>query len=82
MCDCIKEMNDLLKDRNGVLVTTLFGTSKCCLWVDREKTGRGTKKPPAVIASYCPMCGEKYPLTDPQRSQGATDASQSPGRNS
>lgn len=62
MCDCIAEMNTILAENNGGLVTTLFANpERVCVEVYQLKTGRGTKKPPRVLATFCPMCGAHYP---------------------
>lgn len=61
MCDCIKTMDEQLAPLNGALVTTfLANPAVCVLEVYQLKTGRGQKKPPKVLASFCPMCGVKY----------------------
>jgi len=42
-----------------MLVTTLFGEPKCVIHtmkVDDKKRG----KPPSMLASFCPFCGERY----------------------
>lgn len=60
-CACISEMNAMLAKHNGALVTTLFGNpERTCVEVYQLKTGRGTKKPPKALASFCPFCGQKY----------------------
>ncbi len=64
-CTCISEMNAKLDDHNGALVTTMFGKpERTCVEVYQVKTGRGTKKPPKALASFCPFCGQKYAEED------------------
>lgn len=61
MCECVKEMNDMLADHNGGIVTTLFpAPDRACVEVYSLKTFRGSKKPPKVLATFCPFCGERY----------------------
>lgn len=60
-CDCIADMNAKLGEHNGGVVATMFGSPrKVCVEVYQLKTGRGTKKPPRVVASFCPFCGVFY----------------------
>lgn len=60
-CTCISEMNAKLAEHNGALVTTMFSNPvRTCVEVYQVKTGRGTKKPPKALASYCPFCGAQY----------------------
>lgn len=63
-CDCIDKVNKALAPHNGELdlVYQLFkGRSLTQIATMPVKTGRGTKKPPLLTATYCPFCGEKYP---------------------
>lgn len=61
MCSCIAEMNERLKEHNGGIVCTMFGSpSRAVVEVYQLETGRGKKRPPKAIASFCPFCGEKY----------------------
>lgn len=58
-CDCIRTMNTRVAERNGHLVTTLFGTPRAVIGsekIDSRKRGR----PPGAIASFCPFCGAPY----------------------
>lgn len=69
-CTCIAEMNARLADHNGGLVCTLFGSpQRVAVEVYQLETGRGKKRPPKAIASYCPFCGTSYdqnPALPPQ----------------
>lgn len=60
MCNCINTTNALLKEHNGQLVCTLFGEPSRVvietIKLDPKKRG----KSPAMLASYCPFCGEEY----------------------
>jgi hypothetical protein len=59
MCDCVKEVDAMLRDKNAVLVTTLFGDPKVVIQtVKLEPRKRGSL--PYMLASYCPFCGEAY----------------------
>ena len=61
MCNCIADFNAQMEPHNGGLVTTMFGKpERCCVETYPLKTGRGVKKPPKAIASFCPFCGEEY----------------------
>lgn len=61
MCDCVTDLNARLKaEHNGILITTLFGSpTRCTVGVDKLDT-KVRKRPPVVIASFCPFCGEAY----------------------
>jgi hypothetical protein len=65
MCDCIKQMDEALKDRNLEVNSTLplFGKpSKVVshlVFVDESKKKRG-EKAPLIDFHFCPFCGEKY----------------------
>lgn len=60
MCDCIKTTNAMLREHNCHLVSTMFSKPEVVVVetvkIDSKKRG----KPPLVLASYCPFCGEKY----------------------
>lgn len=61
MCNCIAEMNAKLQEHNGGIVHTMFlHPARAVVEVYRLKTGRGTRRPPKVIASFCPFCGDEY----------------------
>lgn len=61
MCNCIAEMNGKLAEHNGGIVCTMFGKPpRAAIEVYQLETGRGKKRPPKAIASFCPFCGEKY----------------------
>lgn len=61
MCDCIKTTNELLaKEHNGELVVTLFGNPQRTSIEVQKLDSKKRVKPPRLIASYCPFCGEKY----------------------
>lgn len=58
-CNCIEKVDAKLAEHNVALVTSLFGEPKCAVEVykvDAKKRG----KPPVMMASYCPFCGESY----------------------
>lgn len=59
MCDCIAKMNERLREHNGVLVTTLFGTPKAVIGTEKLDSKK-RQRPPVTIASFCPYCGEEY----------------------
>lgn len=68
-CDCVRMMNEALKERNAVLETVLLGPMAGRVWIQTlplEKK-RGFKAP-GIIPQFCPFCGEGYeeqgPLMD------------------
>lgn len=67
MCDCIKEIDVLLAEKNGRLGLTIRiheGLMQGVPTILVEKCEPRGKKPPAMLPSYCPFCGEKYPGRD------------------
>jgi hypothetical protein len=60
-CKCFERFNAKYKEFNGELnYNMLDNPPRVLLATLQIKTGRGQKKPPHVVASYCPFCGEKY----------------------
>lgn len=65
MCNCIDQMNDLLRKENLCVNRTLplFGKpSKVVsnlLFADESKKKRG-EKAPMIDFHFCPFCGEEY----------------------
>jgi hypothetical protein len=71
-CKCIREMNEILQANWQSLDTIVcpfvraspatfeFGppTLRCIVSTVREK--QQGRKPPPMIAEYCPFCGQKY----------------------
>ena len=64
MCECIRQVNERLKEHNGRLtiglgITPSMGVvARLLLGVEKaNKSDR--RKPPAVSASHCPFCGDK-----------------------
>jgi hypothetical protein len=71
MCDCITEMNTMLKPHNtrisvGIAFNTKAGTSRAYPVIDTEKIDKQDRKRKAVqpIPTYCPFCGERYVKSD------------------
>ncbi len=61
MCDCINQMDALLAEKNTGVVFTMFGKPPRMLVATYQRErGRGKPKETALIAAYCPCCGEKY----------------------
>jgi len=61
MCECIAKVNEQMKQHNTMLVFTLLGSpSRVIIDTVQVEAGRGKKKAAAVIASFCPFCGERY----------------------
>lgn len=66
MCNCADEINEDLKPRNARLA---FGFSLnrgtgalnvAPALIETEKIAPRGKKPPTVMATFCPFCGVKY----------------------
>lgn len=63
-CDCIEQFNKILKPKNARIEQAFSCFPKVELTgalISVEKLGRG-KRPPLVVASFCPFCGTKYPV--------------------
>lgn len=60
MCDCIREMNDHLREHNTAIVVPLLGETRAMVETYQIETGRGKKRAARVFANYCPFCGGKY----------------------
>jgi hypothetical protein len=68
MCECVKTMNALLKDRNARIVTSTRITKsmnveeRICIQV--ETISGKKKKLPTVVAVHCPFCGQEQLFED------------------
>lgn len=74
MCDCVNQMNALLAEKNGRLESVLgFGNGGMSshLHIGIEKINKRGQRPPCVIPTYCPFCGEKADVTT--ASKGGAD---------
>jgi hypothetical protein len=59
-CNCFAEVNDKLAPENGEIETNLVGTPGAVILISVvKKDAKARKKPPRLIASYCPFCGVK-----------------------
>lgn len=60
MCDCMEATNKMLREDHNTILSFTFGTPSrtvlSTMKFDEKKRG----KPVAMIASFCPFCGEKY----------------------
>lgn len=66
MCDCIAAANKLMRDQNGRVKEEVGFTGKMkltrMLFVPTEKIDpKSRKRPPPLLATHCPMCGEAFP---------------------
>jgi hypothetical protein len=65
MCECVNKFNEKLASHNGRIAMALtmskdLSEMRARLLVQTEKIDKSKRKPiPAVMASYCPFCGEK-----------------------
>lgn len=67
MCNCHGRINAKLKEKNARLVTGFHLAADSIMKslppiialekIDTSKRG----KPPILIATYCPFCGERFP---------------------
>lgn len=60
MCDCINTTNKLLAEQNSTLVYTIFGKPPRVVIETAKILPKVRGRPPAMLASFCPFCGEKY----------------------
>ncbi len=62
MCACVEKVDELLKPHKSALVVSFPNQHVICR-TDKTEHFRG--KPAAVVAKYCPFCGEKYEQPTP-----------------
>jgi hypothetical protein len=65
MCGCIEEIDAKLKPDEQCLNASLFGPRRVA--VDLIRTDKWVmenrrNKPKLMIATFCPFCGEQYPV--------------------
>jgi thiol-disulfide isomerase/thioredoxin len=60
MCNCNQELDELLKEHNTRLVTTMFRTPNVVVPQTEKIDSKKPGKPFVVLASYCPFCGEEH----------------------
>lgn len=73
MCDCIKDVNAKLAERNTKIELPMMGIQQP--FVQTMKLDEKKRvKPTLVFASYCPFCGEQYPCDDDPFPEGNSDA--------
>lgn len=78
-CNCMAEVDAMLKDRNTRLANQLVlcrGGGKQSLvctpviGTEQIETGRGKAKAVGVVCQFCPFCGTEYPsFADDARSE-------------
>lgn len=59
-CNCISEVNAKLSESNGELLMTFWPVSRPLLETQKLDTKKRVR-PPLVVPTFCPFCGEKYP---------------------
>ena len=67
-CDCIETVNKGLREKNATLLFTLFGKPNRVVIETAKIESKVRGKPPAMIASFCPFCGESYAASPQPRS--------------
>ena len=60
MCGCISDVDNKLREYNSALVTTLFANPERVVIQTGKVNEKRRGKPMAVVATYCPFCGERY----------------------
>lgn len=60
MCGCISDVNNLLREHNTCLVTTMFRQPETVVIRTDKIQSKVRKGPVTMLAAYCPFCGEKY----------------------
>jgi hypothetical protein len=72
MCDCIERIDGSLQADAQCLDATMFGHRKATMMLirkDKWKHENRRGKPTRIIATYCPFCGEKYPIGERSQTQ-------------
>lgn len=70
MCSCFTKANKLLSEHNTAIdmadtISMKTGNFERRMMVPTTRIDtRKRKGPMKVVATYCPMCGEKYPHAD------------------
>lgn len=67
-CACISDVNNKLAEHNAGLVTTLFAAPKRVVIGTNKVDSKKRGKPPYMLATFCPFCGEKYVKNDGEAS--------------
>ena len=79
MCSCIERINKDLESDGQCLDATMFGHRKVTTMLirkDKWKHENRRNKPTRFIATYCPFCGDKYPIGDREVDQSVSLPSQ------
>lgn len=70
MCDCITNANNLFREHNTALVTTMFANPERVVLATQKVNDKVRGKPKYVIATCCPFCGERYAAAPSQAVEG------------
>jgi hypothetical protein len=62
-CACIGQVNERLLPHNAIVVETFYPVARPVIETTKLDSKARSKRPPLVIASFCPFCGVKYPET-------------------
>lgn len=78
MCNCIEITELALAELNTRIVSSLIfnwetNAFAVCILIPTEKANNKIRQGPVkLLATYCPICGEKYPVSsaDPGEAEG------------
>ncbi len=61
-CKCIEKIDDKLAPMNGRIAVVIPITSGGAVraFIEVEKINKRGKRPPLLIATFCPYCGTRY----------------------
>ncbi len=82
MCDCFTKVNRLLREHNTAIdlvnvISMKTGNFERVMCVPTTRIDTKKRKGPLrVFASFCPMCGEKYPNRAAQSWDTSSDATE------
>ena len=60
MCDCIANASNMLREHNASLMTTMLSKPERVVLETFKIDTRKRGKPPRMVATCCPFCGERY----------------------
>lgn len=60
MCECLPTINSKLRETHNTIVSSTLGRPSRAVVSTLRFDCKVRGKPVAMIASYCPFCGENY----------------------